>query len=140
MTDLAFVSSHGTGGETDYIPGEVVRKLVAWSERDIEMLRAELELALKDAEAIEQRLALLDPRASQINPLNGHLTQSVDALAVTPMEAAGWSPPTDWRPQAELADSVTTAVSERTMAMPAVPAPTVSDPTIMVPVVSRPTT
>jgi hypothetical protein len=141
VTDLAYVapvgSSPSTVGSTEYIPGDVVRQLVAWSERDIEMLRAELELLLKDAEAIEQRLALLDPGASRINWLNGHQAQPVATPAVIPVGAAAWRPQNEWT-VSDLTAAVPT-VSEPIGIMPAVPAPTVSDPTIAMPAVPAPT-
>jgi hypothetical protein len=142
VTDLAYVapaaSGPSTSSSTEYVPGDVVRQLVAWSERDIEMLRAELDLLLRDAEAMEQRLALLDPAASPFNSQNGHLTQLNGAPVVMPVEAAEWRPQTEW-PVSDLTVAMPAVPapsdSNPTIAMPSVPAPTVSDPTIAIPVV-----
>ncbi len=130
MPDLTYAtpvaSPPGVDGSTEYIPGDVVRQLVAWSERDIDMLRAELDVALAEAEAVERRLALLDPGASRTGTPANPMPPSTDGPAVTPAEADEWQPLAGW------------VGSDPSIAMPTVPAPAVSDPTIAVPVVHGP--
>jgi hypothetical protein len=72
MTDLALRSDEGMNiGSADTVPGEVVRKLVAWSEREIDRLSKELELALMEAEAAERQVAQ-QPAAADLGAAAGH--------------------------------------------------------------------
>lgn len=57
MTNLAIASDQLWDPTDEALPGPVVRDLVAWSERDIDALQEELDLALWEAEFEERRLA-----------------------------------------------------------------------------------
>jgi hypothetical protein len=71
MADLALRSDTSMDiGSADIVTGEVVRKLVAWSEREIDRLVAELDVALLEAEAAERQVAQ-QPAAAGFNTAAG---------------------------------------------------------------------
>ncbi len=74
MTDLALDSDKMMDiGSGDSVPGEVVRKLVAWSEREIDRLLEELDVALREAEAAERQVDR-QPAAADLNAASGLYT------------------------------------------------------------------
>lgn len=98
MTDLALQTIEVGSAET--VPGEVVRKLVAWSEREIDRLLQELDVALREAEAAERQVSK-QPAAADLTmgtptrPSPAEmLTQVLPATPAASAPADAWPVPT----------------------------------------------